>query len=188
MSQANHNDDPTKKYRRAVVFFTFICTAAALSESVAAEGPRLGKPASPEEIAAWNLTVFPDGRGLPSGHGTAAEGKPVYESHCASCHGTNGSGGSSEELAGARHGLTDANPDKTVGTYWPMATTLFDFVRRSMPPDAPGSLGNDQIYAVCAYLLHLNGIIAETAEMNALALSQVKMPNREGFIRVDAPK
>ena len=165
-----------------------ICMAVALSESSAAEGPRLGKPASSEEISAWNLTVFPDGRGLPSGQGTAAEGKLVYQSHCVACHGANGSGGSGEELAGARHGLTDASPDKTIGTYWPFATTLFDFVRRSMPPDAPGTLGNDQIYAVCAYLLHLNGIIAETDEMNALSLPKVKMPNCEGFIRVDALK
>lgn len=154
----------------------------------AAEGPKLGKPASPQEIAAWSLTVFPDGKGLPAGRGTAAEGKTVYEQHCASCHGVKGSGGSAEELAGARHGLTDATPDKTIGTYWPYATTLFDFVRRSMPPNAPGSLGADQVYAVCAYLLHINGIIAETAEMDATALPLVKMPNREGFIRVDAPK
>ena len=154
----------------------------------AAEGPGLGIPASPQEIATWNLTVFPDGRGLPPGHGSAVEGKSVYQRYCASCHGANGSGGSSEELAGAKHGLTEAHPDKTIGTYWPFATTLFDFVRRSMPPDAPGSLSSDQLYAVCAFLLNLNGIIAESAEMNAATLAQVKMPNREGFVRIDASK
>jgi len=154
----------------------------------AKEGPRLGVPASAQDIAAWNLTVFPDGKGLPAGKGSAAEGKVVYEQHCASCHGTKGEGGSADELAGAKHGLTEATPDKTVGNYWPYATTLFDFVRRSMPPAAPGSLSNDQLYAVCAYVLHLNGILSETAEMNATTLPQIKMPNREGFMQVDAPK
>jgi mono/diheme cytochrome c family protein len=162
------------------------CTTDPLLAYGAAEGPRLGKPATPEEIAAWNLTVYPDGRGLPPGHGNATEGKLVYERFCGSCHGTDGAGGSSGELAGAKHGLTDANPDKTLGTYWPTATTLFDFVRRSMPPDAPGSLSDDQIYAVCAFLLHVNGIIGQSAEMNAATLPEVKMPNRDGFIRVEA--
>lgn len=172
-------------------FLSIIAQAVLLlagQASHAAEGPRLGKPASPQDIAAWSLTVFPDGKGLPAGRGTAVEGKAVYEQHCASCHGARGAGGSAEELAGATQGLTGATPDKTIGTYWPYATTLFDFVRRSMPPNAPGSLGNDQVYAVCAYLLHINGIIPETAAMDASALPLVKMPNREGFIRVDAPK
>jgi len=154
----------------------------------APEGPKLGKPASPQEIAAWSLTIFPNGKGLPSGRGTAAEGKAVYERHCAACHGPRGAGGSAEELAGGKHGLTDANPDKTIGTYWPYATTLFDFVRRSMPLDAPGSLSNDALYAVCAYLLHINGVIPETAEMTAATLPLVKMPNRDGFIPVNAQK
>lgn len=167
----------------------FFLLMLALEETQAAsEGPKLGTPATPQDIAAWSLTVFPDGKGLPAGKGTAAEGKAVYEQQCASCHGAKGEGGSADELAGARHGLTDAVPDKTIGSYWPYATTLFDFVRRSMPPAKPGSLSNDELYAVCAYLLNLNGIIAETAEMNATSLPLVKMPNREGFVRVDAPK
>ncbi|MDD5036216.1 MAG: cytochrome c [Methylococcaceae bacterium] len=153
----------------------------------APEGPRLGTPASPQDIAAWSLNVFPDGKGLPSGRGTAAEGKAVYDRHCAACHGVKGEGGSAEELAGAKHGLTDPHPDKTIGNYWPYTTTLFDFIRRSMPPDAPGSLGNDPLYAVTAYLLHLNGLIGETTEMNADTLPRLKMPNREGFVWVDAP-
>jgi len=178
-----------KQSSQTAILATALPLLLAVGQACAApEGPRLGKPASPQDIAAWSLTVFPDGRGLPAGRGTAAEGKAVYERHCAACHGVKGSGGSAEELAGAKHGLADATPDKTIGTYWPYATTLFDFVRRSMPPDAPGSLGNDSLYAVSAYLLHLNGIIPETAEMNAATLSLVKMPNREGFIPVDAPK
>ena len=170
-----------------VVAILCISACGTLTEAYAAESPGLGKAASPQEIAAWNLTVFPDGRGLPPGHGTAVEGKSVYAQHCTSCHGLNGTGGSGGELAGAKHGLTDAHPDQTIGTYWPYATTVFDYVRRSMPPGAPGSLSNDQVYAVSAYLLHLNGLVAESADLNAQTLPQVQMPNREGFIRVDAP-
>jgi cytochrome c len=154
----------------------------------APEGPKLGKPASPQDIEALSMTVFPDGKGLPAGHGTVTEGKAVYDQYCANCHGAKGSGGSAEELAGAKRGLKDASPDKTIGSYWPYATTLFDFIRRSMPLNAPGSLTKDQVYAVCAYLLHINGIIPETAEMNATTLPLVTMPNREGFIPVDTAK
>lgn len=149
------------------------------------EGPDLGTEASPGQIAAWDMDVFPDGEGLPSGNGTAAQGKAVYDSACARCHGPNGAGGSAEELAGGTHALTDPQPDKTIGTYWPYATTIFDFVRRSMPLDAPGSLTNDQVYAATAYLLHLNGIIGEHMEINATTLPQVKMPNRDGFVWID---
>lgn len=151
------------------------------------ESPKLGRPASPKEIAAWNLSVFPDGKGLPPGRGNALEGKAVYDDQCAGCHGPKGLGGSAEELAGGQHGLTGPNPDKTIGTYWPYATTIFDFVRRSMPLNAPGSLSDNQLYAVSAYLLHINGVIGEQAEMNAGTLPQVKMPNREGFMWIDAP-
>jgi len=171
-----------------ILALSALLALAAGTAPSAGEGPKLGTPASPQDIAAWSLTVFPDGKGLPTGKGTASAGKIVYEQQCAACHGPQGEGGSAEELAGARHGLAEAVPDKTIGTYWPYATTLFDFVRRTMPPAAPGSLGNDQLYAVCAYLLHINGVILETAEMNAITLPQVKMPNREGFVRVDAPK
>jgi mono/diheme cytochrome c family protein len=162
-----------------LVLSVLAATAAAASP----EGPGLGRPASPEEIAARDGSVFPDGAGLPPGRGTAVEGRAVYESRCAACHGPKGMGGSAEELAG-RSALNGPHPDKTVGNYWPYATTLFDFVRRSMPLDAPRSLSDDQVYAVAAYLLHINGIIGESEEMNASTLSKVVMPNRDGFIRV----
>ena len=148
--------------------------------------PHLGRPASARDIAAWQLNVFPDGTGLPVGRGTAKQGAPLYTKRCASCHGDQGIGGTAEELAGGHAPLTSEVPDKNIGTYWPYATTLFDFARRSMPMDAPGSLNADEIYAITAYLLFRNGIIGEHDEMNAHTLPQVQMPNRGGFLWIDA--
>ena len=125
---------------------------------------------------------MPDGEGLPAGRGSASEGKVIYEKQCIACHGPKGAGDSADQLAGAQMGLTSEYPEKTIGTYWPYSTTLFDMVRRSMPMTAPGSLSNDQVYAVTAYLLYLNNIIAEEDIMDAETLPQVKMPNRDGFI------
>ncbi len=144
--------------------------------------PGLGRPATYKIISNWNHDVFPDGQGLPEGQGDAVAGEKVYQQHCQSCHGIEATGGSAEELAGASHSLTDNPPDKTIGTYWPYATTVFDFIRRSMPMDAPGILNNNQIYAVTAYLLYLNGIIRQKDEMNASSLPLIEMPNRKGFI------
>lgn len=150
-------------------------------------GPGLGQPLSIDEIAEISIHVFPDGSGLPPGRGTAAEGREIYERQCASCHGPNGTGGSAEELAGARNSLTDDPPDKTIGTYWPYATTLFDYIRRSMPLNAPRSLSVDQVYAVTAYLLFLNGIIGQDRALDEATLARIEMPNRNGFIPVYQP-
>lgn len=147
-------------------------------------GPKLGQPASREAIDSWEIGIMPDGEGLPAGRGSASEGKVIYEKLCITCHGPKGVGDSADRLAGAQMGLTSEYPEKTIGTYWPYSTTLFDMVRRSMPMTAPGSLSNDQVYAVTAYLLYLNNIIAEEDIMDAEALPQVKMPNRDGFINV----
>ena len=157
----------------------------ALTATVVAtpEGPKLGKPLNAADIAAMDINVFPDGSGLPPGLGMALEGKAIYDAQCAACHGPRGSGGSAGELAGGS-ALNGPHPDQTVGNYWPYATTVFDFVRRSMPLNAPRSLSEDQVYAVTAYLLHINGLIGETAEMNAKTLPEVRMPNREGFVRI----
>ena len=157
----------------------------ALTATVAAapEGPKLGKPLNAADIAAMDINVFPDGSGLPTGKGTALDGKGIYDAQCAGCHGPKGSGGSAGELAGGS-ALNGPHPDQTVGNYWPYATTVFDFVRRSMPLNAPRSLNDDQVYAVTAYLLHINGLIGETAELNAKTLPEVRMPNREGFVRI----
>ncbi len=127
---------------------------------------------------------MPDGEGLPEGKGTAQAGKPIYEKHCVACHGLEGVGGTADQLAGAKMSLTSEYPEQTIGSYWPYATTIFDMTRRSMPMNAPGTLTNDEVYAVTAYLLYLNNIISEKDEMNADALPKVQMPNRAGFINV----
>jgi cytochrome c len=160
--------------------------AGAMTWAGEKNSPHLGRPASAPDIAAWQLNVYPDGTGLPAGRGAAKQGAPLYAQHCASCHGDQGIGGTAEELAGGHAPLTSAVPDKNIGTYWPYATTLFDFTRRSMPMDAPGSLNADEIYAITAYLLFRNGIIGERDEMDAHTLPQVQMPNRNGFLWIDA--
>jgi len=146
--------------------------------------PHLGEPVDSAEIAKWDFNVMPDGSGLPPGQGSVNEGKIVYEKQCLSCHGENGMGDSADQLAGAQMSLTSDWPEKTVGTYWPYATTLFDFIRRSMPMTAPGTLSDDEVYAVSAYILYLNGIIGKSDIMKAATLRDIKMPNRYGFINI----
>ena len=154
----------------------------------AQQAPHLGQPMSADDVAKWDLTIFPDGRGLPDGHGTAATGRAVYDKHCATCHGEGGRGGTAEELVSEPQPLTDAAASKAIGPYWPYATTVFDFIRRSMPPAAPGTLSADDIYAVTAYLLAANKLIGETDEISAATLPKVKMPNRDGFTPIDAKR
>ncbi len=145
-------------------------------------GPGLGRPAPADLIAAWDTDIMSDGTGLPPGRGSARAGEALYRIHCLSCHGKGGLGDSGDQLAGAKMELTDEWPEKTIGNFWPYATTLFDFIRRAKPMQAPGSLANDEIYALTAYLLTLNGIIAAGDEMNARTLPLVLMPNRNGFV------
>jgi cytochrome c len=150
--------------------------------------PHLGTPMSKSEVAKWNRTIFPDGRGLPPGHGTAREGRALYVEKCASCHGDRGQGATAEDLVSGPEPPTAAKPSKAIGSYWPYATTIFDFIRRSMPPANPDTLSSDQTYALTAYLLAANGIIGKSDEMNARSLPKIKMPNRNGFIAIDAKK
>lgn len=161
--------------------------AVVASDAARAEihpGPGLGEPAAPDEIRRWDWGVMPDGTGLPAGSGTAKQGKPLYERLCIACHGAGGVGNSGDQLAGAQMSLTSEWPEKTIGNYWPYATTLFDFIRRSKPMDRPGSLSAAEVYALAAYLLYLNGIIAEEQPLDAAALAKIRMPNRDGFIEV----
>jgi S-disulfanyl-L-cysteine oxidoreductase SoxD len=119
---------------------------------------------------------------LPGGSGNAVQGQKVYDAKCQACHGPKGVGKPADALVGGKGSLASGKPMRTVGSYWPYATTLFDYTRRAMPTTAPMSLSNEEVYAVTAYVLFLNGIVPETAEMNAQTLPQVKMPNRDGFI------
>ena len=148
------------------------------------QGPNLGTPATPEQIAHWDIGIMPDGEGLPEGKGTVSEGKRLYEKLCTSCHDPEGAGGTADQLAGAKMPLTGEYPEQTIGAYWPYATTIFDMIRRSMPMDKPGTLANDEIYAITAYLLYLNNIISENDVMSSETLPKVQMPNRDGFINV----
>ena len=141
-----------------------------------------GRPAAPAEIALWDIDVRPDGKGLPPGSGTVAHGKQVFAENCAACHGDNGVGGIKDRLAGGQGTLASAAPLKTVGSFWPYATTLFDYIHRAMPYQAPGSLSNDDTYAAAAYILHLNGILPADGKLDRDSLPKVKMPNRDGFV------
>jgi len=157
--------------------------ALSLAASLAlAEGPGLGVPISEADIAAWDITVFPSGANLPPGSGTAAQGAPIYAEKCALCHGINAEGGIAARLVGGEPLTTGIDVGKTIANFWASATTLFDFTRRQMPWQAPRTLTDDEVYALTAYVLALNGIIDEEQEMNAQTLPAVQMPNRDGFM------
>jgi mono/diheme cytochrome c family protein len=149
-----------------------------------------GRQATPQEIAAWDIDVRPDGKGLPKGSGSYDEGKNIYLEKCVNCHGrylqgVRGTGG--KALKGGIGSLASGKPKKTIGSYWPFATTLFDYARRAMPFDNPGSLTDDEVYALSAYILGENGIINNTEIMNAETLHKVMMPNRDGFVSDPRP-
>lgn len=151
----------------------------------------VGRAPKPEELRAMDIDIAPDGTGLPSGSGTAAAGKVVYTSRCETCHGPTGTEGPQEAIAGGKGTLASARPQKTVGSYWPYATTLWDYIRRAMPFDHPGTLTNDQIYSVTAYVLFLNGIVGDQDVIDQASLPKIQMPNRHGFVvdpRPDLPR
>ena len=164
------------RFSPVALTFGFICTAAF------AESPNLGRVAAPEEIAGWDISIGPDGAGLPPGKGTPSEGEAVYVAKCLACHGEKGAGKPNDALAGGRGTLAGDMPVKTVGSFWPHATTLFDYVRRAMPLNQPKSLSDEEVYAVVAYLLRLNGLIEENQTIDARTLPQVRMPNAGGFV------
>lgn len=151
---------------------------------------KLGHIAEPGEIAAWDIDVRGDGIGLPAGGGNVAEGKAIFAESCAACHGDKGQGSIADVLVGGKGTLNTAKPVKTIGSFWPYAPTLYDYVNRAMPFNAPQSLTPNQVYAVTAYLLFLNGILPENAKLDAATLSRIEMPNRGGFTsdpRPDVP-
>jgi S-disulfanyl-L-cysteine oxidoreductase SoxD len=154
----------------------------AAAAAQAGEDYGLGRDATAAEIAQWDIEVAPDGAGLPPGQGNVGEGEVVFASRCASCHGDRGQGRPMDRLVGGAGTIATKKPVKTVGSFWPYATTLFDFVRRAMPFDAPQSLSPSETYAVCAYVLFLNGILPADATLDARSLPRVTMPNRNAFV------
>jgi S-disulfanyl-L-cysteine oxidoreductase SoxD len=152
-----------------------------LCGTASAEGPNLGRVATPDELASWDISIGPDGTGLPAGSGTPHQGEIVFAAKCVACHGENGAGKPNDRLVGGQGTLTGDSPVKTVGSYWPYATTIFDYVRRAMPLNESKSLTNDEVYAVVAYLLWQNRIIGEGDVIDAQTLPKVRMPNRDGF-------
>ncbi len=150
-------------------------------------GYGLGRAPSPQEIAGWDIDARGgDGKGLPPGAGSVAKGDKLFAAQCASCHGDFGEGvGLYPPLAGGKGTLASASPQKTVGSYWPYAPTLFDYIRRAMPLLHPGSLSDGEIYSVIAYILNLNDILPQDAQLDAASLAAISMPNRDGFITKD---
>jgi S-disulfanyl-L-cysteine oxidoreductase SoxD len=164
----------------------FLAVAAlvlAASAGARAETPGLGKPVTEADIAAWDISIMPDGSGLPPGKGTAAEGAKVYAQKCSACHGDNGKNGAAPGAGPLVGGQIDRiEAVKTIGNFYGYSTIVFDFIRRAMPFNEPRTLSNDEVYAVTAYLLALNKIIGENDVMDAQTLPKVKMPNRDNFI------
>ena len=144
----------------------------------------LGRPASAEELRQRDITTLPNGAGLPDGKGTATQGEAVYRDKCVSCHGPNGEGNLPQgpQLVGGIGSLASDNPVRTVGSFWPYATSVWDYIHRAMPLNQPGSLSADETYAVTAFLLNRNKIIEANEVMSRESLPKVRMPNRDGFI------
>ena len=168
---------------RELYVAAFAVGALAWATSVQAQGHYgIGRSATPTEIAGWNIDIDRDGNNLPPGSGTVTHGREVFDQQCAACHGTKGEGGVGDRLVGGQGTLATPKPVRTVGSYWPYAPTLFDYIRRAMPQNAPQSLSNEDVYAVSAYILNLNGLVAADATLDAKTLAAIKMPNRSMFV------
>jgi len=179
---------------RHLMFLACFCQVSVLAQEIP-DTFGFGTPATAEEIATVDIDIKPDGKALPAGSGTVAEGEALYAQHCAVCHGKDGEGGPNDRLA--VHSADEPFPDsrdvdtwqhRTIGNYWPYATTLFDYIRRSMPMNLPGSLDADTVYALTAYLLHINHIVAADAVLDADTLPQIEMPARDKFVPDDRRK
>jgi cytochrome c len=168
----------TPERLRAIV----LAASLAANAMAFADGPGLGKPADAATIRMMDLTVLPDGRDLPAGRGSVAEGKLVYEAKCLACHGINGQGQPMDRLTGGVGSLATPVPVKTVNSYWPYATSLFDYIRRAMPLITPQTLRADEVYSLVAYILSIDGVVKADAVLDAKSLPLVKMPNRNGFL------
>ena len=168
----------TDRVRLSAIMFAL---SLGLGVAIAAEGPGLGKPVAESDLKAWDISIPPDGTGLPPGSGTPAQGARIYLAKCLACHGETGKGGINAALVGGAP-ITGVDSQKTIANFWPYATTVFDYIRRAMPWQQPRSLTDEEVYALTAYILALNKLIGENDTMNAQTLPKVKMPNRDGFI------
>jgi mono/diheme cytochrome c family protein len=175
---------PMREFRiAAFAGFVLVCVT-----SVQAQSPYgIGRAATPAEIAGWNIDIDRYGNNLPPATGSVIHGREVFDQQCAACHGEKGEGGIGEQLVGGQGTLATAKPVRTVGSYWPYAPTLFDYIRRAMPQNAPQSLSNDDVYAVSAYILYLNGLLPAETILDAKGLSAIKMPNRNMFVGDSRP-
>ena len=169
--------------RFAVMSFLVLMAATAQGAERTSD---FGQPAPASLLSAWDIDIGPDGRGLPEGSGTAAEGRALYASQCAACHGKTGVEGPRDRLVGGRGTLATLRPVKTIGSYWPYAPTLFDYINRAMPFTAPGTLRPDEVYSLVAFLLSENGVIPPDVVIDKTTLSAVRMPNRDGFVQLPA--
>ena len=169
--------------RRTLISGIAIAAIASASFAATPPPPKLGKPATADEIARVDISIPPDGKGLPAGSGSVAQGAQVFAQKCAVCHGANAEGTpSGDRLVGGVGSLSSPNPVKTVNSYWPYATTVFDYIRRAMPITNPQSLQNDEVYAVVAYILSFDNVVPKDAVLDANSLPKVQMPNRAGFV------
>ena len=187
LAQAGAEHKPGHKAKDAVREAKAPAQAAVPAAPSAPVKLGLGRPALPEEIAAWDIDVRPDGQGLPPGRGTAKEGDALFQEKCSTCHGEFGEGVGRYPVLSGGHGTLKADrPDKTIGSYWPDATTVYDYVRHAMPFGNARSLSNDEIYALTAYILNMNDVIKDQDfELNQSNLAKVKMPNADGFYEDD---
>jgi cytochrome c len=170
---------------RIAAFAVFALAGMAPAQAQSPYG--IGRAATPAEIAGWNIDVDRDGNNLPPGSGTVSHGSEIFDQQCAACHGARGEGGIGDQLVGGQGTLATSKPVRTIGSYWPYAPTLFDYTRRAMPQNAPQSLSNEEVYAVSAYILHLNGLLPAEATLDAKSLSAIKMPNRNMFVGESRP-
>jgi cytochrome c len=157
--------------------------AAGVAHAAAPAPPKLGRPATADDIAKVDISIAPDGKGLPAGSGSVAQGAMIFQQKCAACHGANAEGTpSGDRLIGGIGSLNTPNPVKTVNSYWPYATTVFDYIRRAMPLTNPQTLQNEEAYALVAYILSFDNIVPKDAVFDAASLPKVQMPNRAGFV------
>ncbi len=168
--------------RRLALALACLGVACSPSDPDPDGAPGLGLPASNEDVVRVFWSIFPDGENLPPGSGSAAEGRILFQLHCQACHGPEGAGEPADRLVGGQGSLGTGMPVKTIGSYWPYATTVFNYIRRAMPYTAPMSLSNDDYYALTAYLLQINEIVGSDEIVDAETLPNVVMPNREGFV------